>query len=267
MNSDQLREQAVEVLQELGLKEYEAKSFVALSRLPKATAKEISESTDVPRTRVYDAIRVLEAKGLVEIQHSNPQLFRAVPVEEAVESLHEQYESRIETLQDALEGLEPADREDEALTQQVWGLSGAETIANRTRKLVGEATDEVVIVVGTEDLLTDDLLDALADATRDVDVVVGAATESSRDRLREAVPAARVFVSNLDWLAENGDGQQTAIGRLLMVDRETILVSSIEPVDASELAVFGQGSGNGLVVLARRLLESGHPATDEPTNS
>lgn len=57
MDSDRLQEQAVEVLQEFGLKEYEAKSFVALSRMPQATAKEISETTDVPRTRVYDAVR------------------------------------------------------------------------------------------------------------------------------------------------------------------------------------------------------------------
>ncbi|MHB9286802.1 TrmB family transcriptional regulator [Halobacteriales archaeon Cl-PHB] len=262
MNSDQHRTQAVEVLQELGLKEYEAKSFVALSRLPEATAKEISETTDVPRTRVYDAIRVLEAKGLVEVQHSNPQLFRAVPVTEAVQSLHEQYESRIDTLQEALEGIEPAQREDETVSQEVWGLSGAETIANRTRKLIKEATDEVVLVLGADDLLTDELLDALADAGDEVHVVVGAPTEESRDRFREALSTARVFVSTLDWLSDNGDTAETGIGRMLLVDRETILVSSIDPVDDSELAVFGEGSGNSLVVLARRLLESDTAPTE-----
>ena len=75
MDGNSNHTKAIELLQELGLKQYEAKSFVALSRLPSGTAKEMSEVSEVPRTRIYDAIRVLESKGLVEIQHSNPQRF------------------------------------------------------------------------------------------------------------------------------------------------------------------------------------------------
>ena len=88
-------EQAVEVLQQLGLKEYEARCFVGLSRLNTGTAKQLSELTEVPRTRVYDAIRVLESQGLVEIQHSSPQQFRAVSLDEATETLRDQYEDRV----------------------------------------------------------------------------------------------------------------------------------------------------------------------------
>ena len=63
MDTSEDVEEAVRVLNELGLKEYEARCFVGLSRLDTGTAKKLSELTDVPRTRVYDAIRVLEAKG------------------------------------------------------------------------------------------------------------------------------------------------------------------------------------------------------------
>jgi len=79
--------EAVEVLQQLGLKEYEARCFVGLTRVETTTAKRLGEMTEVPRTRVYDAIRVLESHGLVEIQHSSPQQFRAVPLDEAIETL------------------------------------------------------------------------------------------------------------------------------------------------------------------------------------
>jgi sugar-specific transcriptional regulator TrmB len=89
VSTNEHREEAIDVLQELGLKEYEAKCFVGLTRLSTGTAKQLSEITDVPRTRVYDAIRVLEAQGLVEIQHSSPQQFRAVPLEEATETLRD----------------------------------------------------------------------------------------------------------------------------------------------------------------------------------
>jgi hypothetical protein len=48
-----------------------------------------------------------------------------------------------------------------------------------------------------------------------------------------------------------------AIGRLLLVDRSTILVSTIVPNTHEEQAVFGGGFRNGLVVISRRLLSQG----------
>jgi len=40
----------------------------------------------------------------------------------------------------------------------------------------------------------------------------------------------------------------------VLVDRSTILVSSIVPSTGEEHAIFGEGFGNGLVVIARRLM-------------
>jgi hypothetical protein len=42
-----------------------------------------------------------------------------------------------------------------------------------------------------------------------------------------------------------------------MVDGASILVSSIIPDSKAEQAVFGEGFGNGLVVVARRLMSQG----------
>nr|WP_217693461.1 helix-turn-helix domain-containing protein [Natrinema saccharevitans] len=42
------QDQAIELLQQLGLKEYEARSFVALARRQRGTAKDISETSEVP---------------------------------------------------------------------------------------------------------------------------------------------------------------------------------------------------------------------------
>ena len=103
-------EQAVDLLEELGLKKYEAKAFVALTRHPRGrTAKEISDTSEVPRTRVYDAVRMLETKGLTEIQHSNPQRFRAVSIDEAIETLRREYDERVESLRQSLEGFDPVE--------------------------------------------------------------------------------------------------------------------------------------------------------------
>ncbi|WP_336339660.1 TrmB family transcriptional regulator [Haloarcula brevis] len=264
MTTNDSLEEAIEVLQQLGLKEYEARCFVGLSRLHTGTAKKLSEMTEVPRTRVYDAIRVLEAQGLVEIQHSSPQQFRAVPLDEATETLRDQYEDRVERLHDALDMVEIVE-EDETPVQQIWAMSGRDAIENRADQLIENAAEEVVLVVGDESLLTDDLVATLNDVGNGVDLLIGALTESLQEQIQTAVPDAMTFVSGLEWLhGEDATENETAIGRLLLVDRSTILVSSLMPGTKEEQAIFGEGFGNGLVVIARRLMAQGLLTARDP---
>ncbi|WP_089777019.1 TrmB family transcriptional regulator [Haloferax massiliensis] len=257
MSTEDPQEDAVDVLQQLGLKEYEAKCFVGLTRVSTGTAKQLSEITDVPRTRVYDAVRMLEAQGLVEVQHSSPQRFRAVPLAEATETLRAQYQSRIDRLTNALERTERIDSDDESSVQEVWAMTGTDAIANRTHKLLGTAKDEIVLVLGDSSLLTDRLAKDLNARAEDVDVLVGAATEPLQQQVREAVPDATTFVSGLEWLRGENAAENLAIGRLLLVDRSSILVSTIVPDTGEEHAIFGSGFQNGLIVISRRLLSQG----------
>ena len=265
MDTTNSLEEAIQVLQQLGLKEYEARCFVGLSRLHTGTAKQLSEMTEVPRTRVYDAIRVLEAQGLVEIQHSSPQQFRAVPLDEATETLRDQYEDRVERLHDALDTVEIVEQDDETPVQQIWAMAGRDAIENRTDQLIEEASAEVVLVVGDESLLTEDLVASLNEVGDGVDLLIGALTESIQDQIQTAVPDATTFISGLEWLhGENVTEDETAIGRLLLIDRSTILVSSLMPDTKEEQAIFGEGFGNGLVVIARRLMAQGLLTARDP---
>jgi sugar-specific transcriptional regulator TrmB len=267
MDTPENVEEAIEVLQQLGLKEYEARCFVGLNRLNTGTAKRLSELTEVPRTRVYDAIRVLEAQGLVEIQHSSPQQFRAVSLEEATETLRDQYEDRVERLHAALDTVETVDEDEESPVQEVWAMAGRDAIENRTNQLIGEATDEIVLVIGDESLLSDDLIDTLNEVGNGVELIIGALTPSLQDQIQASVPDATTFVSGLEWLHDtNTTDEDTAIGRLLLVDRSTILMSSIIPDSKEEQAIFGEGFGNGLVVIARRLMAQGLVPVRDPAS-
>ncbi|WP_436908943.1 TrmB family transcriptional regulator [Halosimplex marinum] len=261
-------DEAIELLQGLGLKEYEAKAFVALTRLPQATAKEISDVSEVPRTRVYDAVRVLETKGLVEIQHANPQQFRAVGIDEAAETLREEYEAKTDSLREALDGIEPAsDTDGVDSTHEVWSLTGRTAIGNRTRQLLGEADEEAVLILGSEAVATESLFDSLASAEdRGASVVVGTVTGALRDRVQEVLPDAEVFVSELPWLDGSALDEDTDITRILLVDRTTILISTTHEGDddADEQAVFGRGFDNGLVTIVRRLMATGLLPVDDP---
>jgi sugar-specific transcriptional regulator TrmB len=260
MATDANLEEAIEQLQQLGLKEYEARCFVGLSRLSSGTAKTLSEITDVPRTRVYDAIRVLESKGLVEVHHSSPQRFRAVSIEEAIETLRDQYESRLDRVQHALGEIEPVESQDESTVQEVWSLNGTEAIENRIDELLAGATDEVVLVIGHEAMLTQHLITTLNELQEGVNLLIGAVTDSLQGQIQESIPRATTFVSGLEWLHYDRippDSRETTIGRLLLVDREALLVSSLFLDSLAEQAIYGEGFGNGLVVLARRVMAHG----------
>jgi sugar-specific transcriptional regulator TrmB len=259
------QEQARELLQELGLQEYEAKTFVALTRLPQGTAKEISEISEVPRTRVYDAVRVLESKGLVEIQHSNPQQFRAVPIEEAADTLQQDYKTRTDRLRETLASMDaaPADAGTE-VTHEVWSLSGTAAISSRTQQLIDEAEQEVVFILGDETVFTEPLVESLQAAQqRDAQVLLGTVDESVRSRVQDSLPDSEVFVSGLDWLSGARPGDETEISRIVLVDQSIILVSTYHETPAGghehEQAVFGRGFDNGLVTIARRLMATGLP--------
>lgn len=257
VDTNEQQETAVGTLQELGLKEYEANCYVGLARMERATAKKLSEVTEVPRTRVYDAIHVLEVRGLVEIQHSSPQRYRAVPLAEAVETLRDQFESRVERLRESIGRLEPVDSEGEPISQEVWALSGRDVIANRTQQLMSEATEEIVLVIGEESVVTDELIDELNDISEEITLIVGTLSKGLEDRIESEVPHSEVFVSGLEWLHGPNADDETAIGRMVLIDRQTILMSSYDPETGNELAVFGSGFGNGLVVIIRRLMETG----------
>ncbi|MCX6690115.1 MAG: hypothetical protein NTZ39_10595 [Methanoregula sp.] len=69
---------AVENLVQLGLKEYEAKCYVALVGLGEANVRRIHEVSGVPRPRVYDVLNALDKKGFIEIRRGSPLMYYAV---------------------------------------------------------------------------------------------------------------------------------------------------------------------------------------------
>jgi sugar-specific transcriptional regulator TrmB len=261
MDTNSPPEKAVELLQDLGLKEYEAKAFIALTQIPNGTAREVSEISDVPRTRVYDAVESLQAKGLVEIQHANPKQFRAVPIDEAVSTLRDQYESRTASLRETLNQIQPINTDtEEDLPQKVWSLAGRSAITSRVTELIDGAGSEVVMFIGDENGFADPIGEAIAAAcSRGVPAYVGATSEEITIGVEQSVPDATVVRSNQAWMKPPQDAEAgPVINRLLLVDERNILVSTLnehrQAEPEYETAICGQGFDNGFVAVVRRLI-------------
>lgn len=264
MDHETAQANVVEVLGDLGLKKYQAECFATLTRVTAATAKEISETADVPRTRVYDAVEQLQKIGLVDVQHSNPKEFRAVPINEATALLRQRFDERFTTLQSSLEALESLDKESNGDDSNVWTTTGTDTITRRAIGFIDQGDEEIVLIVKGEQVISEGLLERLRVAQeRGVAMYLGTLSETVHERLQETVPDATVFESELEWLQPQTGEEDEAIGRLLLVDRDMLLLSSLEQHPHRESALWSEGIGNGLLVIARRLLASGLDGSNE----
>ena len=252
MGSDSLdspRETAIEQLDALGVSAYAAETFVVLTELGEATAREVSAASDVPRTRVYDAVRELRDHGLVDVQHASPRRFHPVSTETASRHFERRYARRVNRLTESLDAVESGPSPEEQ--RGVWTVTGSDAVTGRVTEFVDGASDEVVFMTVGE-LMEERIAGRLrAAGDRGVDVRLAEMSDEIEERLYDDVPGAEPFESLWDW-------QDTPAGRLLMVDRDRTLVSVVLPGDSSdsgprrtETAIWGSGEANGLVVVLR----------------
>ncbi len=72
-------------LKDFGLNSYESKLWIALLSRGVSTAGELSDISNVPRSRAYDVLESLEKKGFIVVKVGKPIKYLAVPPGEVVE--------------------------------------------------------------------------------------------------------------------------------------------------------------------------------------
>jgi hypothetical protein len=151
----------------------------------------------------------------------------------------------------------------------VWSLSGDEAIESRTLDLIDEAESEIALLIVDETVMSKTLFEKLHEAAdRELSILLGGQTETITSQIDSELPNIRVFQTNLDWLTGAPSDHEVAISRIILIDRETLLIGSYYP-DADdgttkEQAVFARGLENGIVVLLRRLVSSGLASVKDP---
>ncbi|MFB6103249.1 MAG: ArsR family transcriptional regulator [Haloplanus sp.] len=142
-------------------------------------------------------------------------------------------------------------------THDTGVITGQESISRYGRQLTAEAEDELFCLCATADFLTDDCVRSAEDALdRGVHLAVGSQDPAIRDRIREQLPAVTTWEPQLDWL---NTPSHPCVGRLVFVDRRTVMLSILgEPdadgTDTEDTAVVGAGETHPLVILVRELL-------------
>ena len=245
---EQLREGLSDRLVELGLTEYEARTLVTLVRIGTGTAKDIADADGVPRTRVYDAVETLENMGLIDVQYATPQRYTVISRDAIVNKLDL---SRRNTINGIAEKLGQLDTTEPATEQfGTWTVTGHDAVNQRVREFIDEADDELIYLT-VDDYLTEDTLSALRNADdRGLNIYIGGISDDVRDRIQDAVPSATLFETLWKWA-------DTPAGTLLITDKQTALVSvrieEVETEDTEEVAIWGTGYRNSLVVVLRAM--------------
>lgn len=241
----------IEQLEAFGLSSYAARTFAALVSLGEGTAQDVSDVSDVPRTRVYDAVDELRKRGLVDVQQSTPKRFWAISSETSGRLFEREFSDRVERMVEALNSIEPVQRREEQ--RGVWTVTGRDAVTARVTDFVEDA-DEEVVYMSVEELLTGEIVDHLRAANdRGVRIKLGGMSNAVEEGINESVPEADVFDSLWNW-------SDMPAGRLLMVDEERTLVSVLvegpgdhPPEARDETAIWGSGATNGLVVVLKAL--------------
>lgn len=151
----------LDMLKTIGLNKYERNLWAALLSRGASTAGELSDISNVPRSRCYDVMESLESKGFIVIQPGKPMKYVALQPREALARVKKHItEQAVETAEkidrllksDALKELEKLHKENikivrpEELTGALKGryamMQQMETMIKNAKKTVNLVTTE-----------------------------------------------------------------------------------------------------------------------------
>lgn len=234
--------------------EYELLAYMAVLENGELTATEIGDRTEIPQTRVYDTVRDLESRGLVDIEETRPMRVVAIEPELAFDSVESSVEGAIDRLQSRY-------------SEPVWNAEAATLVKSRTSvlryldKIVDLAEYELILAL-TPDLMSRIEADLRACKERGVHVSVllspkcdvpdedsfdyGGVADDVRTRRGVRSPIVAVADGGVSLFAtrdvlhdeEGSYGvifNQSMIGFLVYEFFDTMLWTTADPITESEL--------------------------------
>ncbi|MEM0498281.1 MAG: helix-turn-helix domain-containing protein [Methanothrix sp.] len=137
---------AIKALRDLGLTEYEARVYTALTRLKAGIASEIHQISGIPRPAVYGALKRLVMRGIVEVQPSKPMRYRVADPAAALERLKSSFMTDAEAALHALEEVYSADGSGREEEMGIWVHQGAGRVCEKVVEVLSRAERDILII-------------------------------------------------------------------------------------------------------------------------
>ncbi len=141
-----MSQENIDVLKQLGLTTYEARAYITLSSLIQATADEISDKSQIPRSKIYDVLKRLHSKDYIKIESGRPLIYHVKPPISVLKREKENIIKKIDSTSEYLNKLyEQKISEDEV---PIWRISGRENIIEKELELIRRAKKSINIRMG-----------------------------------------------------------------------------------------------------------------------
>ena len=135
-------------LEYLGLTHYEAELFLTLSRRV-MTARELSQTTEIPYTKVYAVLEKLIQLNLVQRVSSSPSIFSIPEPDVVIGMLCEEVRSRIDRIEDHLTNYLSVVRRNEHRSRDLkvsWSIVGSSKVQYYLQTMVKKARRSIYVM-------------------------------------------------------------------------------------------------------------------------
>lgn len=164
----------VEKLKEIGFNTYEAKVYIALLKKYPATGYEVSKLANIPQSRTYDTLKVLEQKNVVATTNTKPISYTPVKPKQLLAGYQKKMNSTLNYLEKHLPEVK------DNYNEPIITVSGKHNIQNKIIEVIQNAKREIYMEVWSQDfkVFEQELLNAY---NRNVEIrIVGYDNFSSR---------------------------------------------------------------------------------------
>jgi sugar-specific transcriptional regulator TrmB len=140
-------EKIFSLMKKFNFTEYETKVYIALLKNGNATGYEISKQSSVPRSKVYNILETLLQKGIIQSTQTAPVLYTAIPVDEFIEKMNKTISNDLSEIKQSLEQFN-----ENKMSDALWNIEGYNNIIAKSKYLIQNAKEEVLIQIWYEDL-------------------------------------------------------------------------------------------------------------------
>ncbi len=142
------KEDIIQALERLGLSNYEAKAYLAFLSESPLTGYKLSKISGVPRSRIYETIEKLTARGLVLSQEGDTTLLRPVSLESFLDKKEKESRQNIDFLKANLPQIEKSEED-----HGIWNITGRDRIFEIINHIISQANNHIYLVSFDNDLV------------------------------------------------------------------------------------------------------------------
>ena len=137
----------LDVLKSLAFTEYEGKAYLALLSGSPATGYAVAKNSGVPRSKIYEVLDNLTARGDILASPGNPPLYCALPPKALIASRKAQAEENYLLAEKLLDAYKVADED----TENIWNITGQESILAKAHDCIQNAKKIILLEAWAED--------------------------------------------------------------------------------------------------------------------